>query len=116
MSVMDLRSVLASFRTGYYTVFRPASTSYDTNGRIEDPTYDTFADEPMCIQPTSGADLRRLPQGLQTDEIKTIWCEFAILLRDRVVIGGASWEVQRVEPWNELGGYWRAFVTKLNQN
>lgn len=116
MSVMNLTSVIASFRTGYYTVFRPTGSSYDVNGRIEDPTYDTFEDVAMCVQPTSGADLRRLPQGLQTEEVKTVWADFEFALRDRVVIGGESWEVQRLEPWAELGSYWRVFVTKLNQN
>lgn len=115
MSVMNLTGVIASFKTGTYTVFRPDSTSYDVNGRIVPPDYGSVEVD-ACVQPTGGADLKRLPQGLQTDEVKTIWAAYEFALRDRVVINGEPWEVQKVERWAELGAYWRAFVTKLNQN
>lgn len=116
MSVMDLSSVIASFSTGTYEVQRPLGEStYDLNGRIVEPTFDEL-EVTACVQPTSGADLRRMPEGLQTEEVKTVWAPFKFLVRDQVVIDGEPWEVQRVERWAELGNYWRAFATKLNQN
>lgn len=112
---MDLSGVIEAFATGTYTVSRPNASTYDANGRGVAPTYSTSS-VVACVQPTSGADLKRLPQGLETSEILTVWGPFAFTVRDLISINGESWEVQRAERWLELGAYWRAFVSKVNQN
>ena len=114
-SLFDLSGVIEDFATGTYTVSRPSATTYDVNGRVAAPTFalSTFLG---CVQPTTGADLKRLPEGLQTEEIKTVWGPFQFLVRDILSIDGETWEAQRVERWAELGAYWRAFVSKVNKN
>lgn len=73
------------------------------------------------VQPASGRDLLRLPEGLRTRETIAIWTagdlrtvdESTSLPADVVAYDGASYEVQLVETWTVLGGYRKAIAAKV---
>lgn len=115
---MNLSSVIASFVTGTYTVTRRSASAYGTDGRLDAPTTSTFT-VPACVQPLTGRELEKLPQGMQTAELLSIWSPIELRTQgtgqdpDLVAIDGDTWEVQKVERWNTLGAYWRAILAKV---
>lgn len=109
MSLFDLSGVLESFSTGTYTVTRGAR-SYDTNGRLA-ATSSTFSVS-ANVQPYPGDELNRLPEGLRTAKVKAVYTTTELRANDSISIGGSAWQVHVVEPWDELGAYFRAVVTK----
>jgi len=117
---MDLTDVIASFVTGTYTVTRRSPSAYGTDGRLDAPTTSTFTVD-ACVQPVTGRELERMSEGLQTAEILTIWSPVELKTQastqdpDRISIDGDTWEVQKVERWNTLGTYWRAYLGKVTQ-
>lgn len=109
---MDLSSVIASFNTGTYTVTRPAASTF-TLGRLDTPSTTTVSIQ-ASVQPLTGRELKKLPEGLRTEELR--WVYTATELRsqptDSIAIDGAAWAVQQVESWGTLGAYFRALVMK----
>lgn len=112
MSLPDLSSIVAAFATGTYTVTRPAATTY-TLGRVNTPSTSSFSFT-GSIQPTTGKDLKRLPEGMQTLEVITIFTPVELKNLDQLTFDGQPWQVQSVEKYDTLGAYWRAYAIKVN--
>lgn len=117
MSVMDLTGPIASFASGTYTVTRRSATSYGSDGRLDAPTTSTVSIV-ASVQPLTGDELARLPEGFQTNELLAVWTatelrtQTATNSADFITINGATWEVQKVERWNMLGNYYKAIVAR----
>lgn len=118
MSLPDLSGVIDSFLTGTYTVTRQSASAYGSDGRLDAPTTSTLSVD-ACVQPVGGRDLQRLPEGLRTEELLAMYTATELKTQgsgqdpDLVTIDGASWEVQRVERWLELGNYWKCILLKV---
>lgn len=80
-------------------------------GRAQPPTTATVS-ALASVQPTSGRDLQRLPEGRNTQDLISVWTLAELLLGDvgagilpdLIAYAGSSYEVEHVEPWtNHLG-------------
>lgn len=113
---MNLAAVIASFKTGDYTVTRPGASVF-TEGRLE-ASDTTTLEISACVQPAEGRDLQKLPEGERAREAKLIFTETALRVRgsghgaDLVSIDGDTYEVFKAERWAELGNYYRALALK----
>jgi len=114
---IDLSDVIASLATGTYTVTRQSVSAYGSDGRLDAPSTTTFSIT-ACVQPVTGRELQRLPEGLQNQEVLAVWSPVELKTQgpgqdpDLVSIDGDSYEVHKLERWNTLGAYWRALLTK----
>jgi hypothetical protein len=114
---MDLSTVITSFKTGDYVVTRTVASTYNGNGVLVPGSTSTLTIE-ACVQPLGGRELRRLPEGLRNKEARQVYTPTELRTAqtgnepDSIAIGSNSWQVQTCEPWAELGGYFRAIVTK----
>lgn len=118
MSLMDLSSVVLSLASGTYTVTRRGASTYDADGVLGTPTSSTFS-ATGSLQPASGRDLQRLPEGMRTREARIFFTPTALLTAgagqepDTVAADGDTWEVSNVESWGPLGNYCKATLLKV---
>lgn len=117
MPVMDLTDVIASFATGTYAVRRRASSTY-TDGYLDPDSFTTLS-VTGCLQPVTGRELQRMPEGWQDQEVQQLWSPIYLRTKqddgaaDVLEIDGVLWEVQKCERWDTLGAYWRAYMMKV---
>jgi hypothetical protein len=115
---MNAAATIARLGTGTYTVTRQSPSDYGDDGRLQDPTTSTF-DVVASVQPVNGRELQRLPEGLRTSEVRKLYTATQLKTQgaaqdpDLIQIDGDSWEVQTVERWDILGGYWKVLVSKV---
>jgi len=92
-----------------FTRKRRAGGSY-VDGRWVDGAAEPDVDLVASVQPVSGRDLLRLPEGLRTrDTIAVITNgelrtanETAGLQADRLVVGGEEWEIVALDDWTTI--------------
>ncbi len=114
---LDLLGVIKRFKTGDYTVTRRTQVA-PSSGRASAPTTATISIA-ACVQPASGRQLQRLPEGMRESEAIAIWCDLELKIKtstglpDLVSYRGASYEVQLVKPFDELGNYFEAVAVKV---
>lgn len=104
---MDITALIASFSTasGTYAVTRQTSGGY-TRG-VANPTVNSTIQITASLQPATGQDLLRLPEGRRTNETRVIFTDTLLRTGDQgqtveadlVLIEGDLWEVQHVETW-----------------
>lgn len=110
---MNLAGVITSFATGTYTGTRTTPRTYDSNGVIGSASTASFTLTNASVQPATGKDLQRLPEGKRGRDTKVVLTSTEVRVgTDRVSIGGSSWEVEHVEDFSELAGFYRAVVQK----
>lgn len=113
---MDLSAVIDALQTGTYTVTRPAASSY-TAGVLDTPGTSTLTIT-ACVQTATGRDLKRLPEGRRTDELKAVFTATQLHTQesgqgaDLISIDGDMYEVQTVERWDTSGAYFKALALK----
>lgn len=106
---MDLAALIASFATstGSYTVTRRTKGGF-VRGRAQSTT-DTTLTITASVQPASGRDLLRLPEGRRMTETRVLFTTTLLLAGDStreadlVTINGESWETQTCEQWIQAG-------------
>lgn len=111
--MIDMSGVIESFITGTYTVVRPGASTYGADGRQETETPTTFSVDAV-VQPATGPDLERLPQGYQGGMTWTIWSTGELRLRDIITVAGEDFQVASVDEWNVSGNYWRVLAVKVS--
>lgn len=104
---MDIVSLVNSFSTsaGTYDVTRQASKGF-TRG-VANPTTNSTFQITASVQPATGQDLLRLPEGRRTNETRVLFTTTQLFTGDQgqtdeadlVTIEGDPWEIQHVETW-----------------
>ncbi len=103
-----------------YTITRIAASAYDSHGRAVAGGTSTLA-MVASVQPVTGRDLQRMPEGLRTRELVKLYTttqlrtadEGAGTVADRFAYRGATWEVQTVEDWADAGNYFKCIAAKV---
>lgn len=82
------------------------------NSLGENSLVETFQDTIGSVQPASGATLKRLPEGLRTENVNSFWIKGQIIsdgknqYPDLLVFRGHTYEIQLVTDWSNFGaGY-----------
>lgn len=121
MSLANLAGTIARLSgTPTATVTRGSAGTYIA-GRLTPGALTTTPLAAVNIQPASGRDLLRLPEGVRTRETIAIWTSAELRTADEatgtpadvVGYGGASYQVELVEDWVGLGGFRKAIAAKV---
>lgn len=112
----DFGPEIAALKTGDYTVTRRVSNSI-INGRLAASANTTLQIEAM-VHPTTGADVRHLPEGQRGAESRALYTTTQLLgagalAPDRVAIDGLTFEVAHVEAWAQLGNFYRVVLVRV---
>ena len=114
---MDLSGAILSFKTGDYTITRRTPAAR-VNGVEQDPTSATFIIE-ACVQPASGRQLQRLPDGMRQSETIAVYTSTELKtiesapLADLISFKGKSYELANVKPFDDLGNYFECVAVKV---
>lgn len=117
--MIDMGDAIALLGTGSYELRRRAAPTTYVNGRRVDPAM-VSSTITGAVQPASGSDVQRLPEGVSSDETLVIFTTTSLYGAltgepDRVVVGGVEYQVAKVEPWEANGNYCRALLTRVVQ-
>lgn len=102
-----------------YTVTRRAAGTW-VKGKHLPGSPSTFEIR-ASVQPMSGEELLRLPEGMQTSEVRRLFTATKLVARagnavpDEVAIDDDRWEVQLVESWHSLGGFYSVVVRRVEE-
>lgn len=111
---MSLADAVISLKTGTYTVTRVAASTYDAQGHAVAGSESTLKIT-AAIQPTSGDELERLPEGMRTGETIAIYTKTPLITKsdtngpDVVTYNGQDYEVVIV--WNR-GTFYKAIGSR----
>lgn len=114
---MNLSGTIKRLKTGSYVVTRRTPQAR-VNGVAQSPL-DTKINIVANIQPASGRDLQRLPEGMRQSETIVIFCETELhvvksgRLPDLIAYNGKSYEVSSVEPWADSGNFHECLAVKV---
>lgn len=116
MSLVDLSGAIDVNKSGTYTVTRYDGTEYD-GGRELEPGTSTL-EITASVQPATGQDLKRLPEGQRDEEALMLFT--AVELRggsggrrpDTVLIDGGTFQVANVQRWQPLGNFYEVLLTR----
>lgn len=117
MSLRHLRNTVLRAITGTYDVTRAAGPGTYTNGVLV-PAATSTVQVRASVQPLTGRELQRLPEGLRTRELLSVFTVDALLVEapgvrpDIITIRGETWQVEKVERFAELGDYYHSIVSK----
>lgn len=115
------RSLVRVIKKGAETLPRKrfGIVAYDDHGRpsIPEPIEDTIE---AWVQPVSGDDIEKLPQGRRTNEVVKIYSLDEIFsastsdadMPDVIEIDGAEFEVENIYDWDDDGAYWKALAVR----
>ena len=112
----DLSDVIALLSSGTYTVTRTPASVY-TAGRLVPGVATTFT-VLGSLQPLSGREVDRLPEGAREREGMALWTTTELRGKlqtsepDTVTVDGEAYEVQNVQRWDTLGNYYRAVILR----
>jgi hypothetical protein len=113
---LDLSGIVGALATHTVTVQRPHASTFDTNGKASAQTFTTFTAR-ASVQPVTGDDIARLPEGINPTGLVTIYSPTELKVRDRVTVPGrGAYEVERMRPWADSGNYSRAIARSLNSD
>ena len=90
------------------TINRPGPTTYPNGRGVDGPATQTQIT--ASVQPASGRDLLRLPEGQRTREALLVLSKGEMQLRDTFDLNGSTYEVGHVKPWG--GAFYDAVATK----
>lgn len=115
---LDLSDALIDLSTGTYTVHRRPPAQVVMGRAVPQP--EELLQVEANVYPTNGRELQRLPEGMRTQEVRTMLSPVELKgqgagqLPDLVDMDGDSWEVQNVKRW-QLGGFWEVLLTKVGR-
>lgn len=104
------------------TVVRSVPTEFDGPRATRRETETTFKIV-ASFQPMSQRQLDRLPEGMRNKGACEVFSPVEIhtvetsenRVPDRLIVNGISYQVDLVDDWSTIAGYWRATVTKLGR-
>jgi hypothetical protein len=121
MSVMDLSGAVLDFATGTYNVTRAGGPGTYVAG-VFTPAATSTVSVIASVQPMTGRDLQRLPDGLRAMELLVVFSVDELKVAapgvrpDVLAIDDATWQVETVERFNVLGNYYRSIVSKIPES
>jgi hypothetical protein len=108
---VDTAALIESFITqgGTYVLTRRQRAQVVRG--VFQPTNDLTVNIKACVQPATGKDLLRLPEGRRANETRVLFTTSQLdcgdvdsaFEADTVTIDGQPWEVQHVETFNQGG-------------
>lgn len=114
MSLFDLAPFVATLSDSTGTITRYATSPYGSNGKAAAKTVASNTSAQVSFQPVSSR-LDRDAMGFgPTDILWTVFCSTSLQIGDRLTVSGLSYEVERVEAWNQIGNYSEAIVRQLD--
>lgn len=121
MAFTNLADVVAHFDPEDITIKRFGAPTR-ANGNATKPSSSDVLIEAV-IWPSTGQDIRRLPEGLRTDEARTVLTTTSIKpsidpsagYPDRFDYEGFTWEIQVVTDWSAKGGYYLGVAVKVSE-
>lgn len=119
MSLFDLSGAIRLLGTnGTVTVQRPNASTFGAGGFAAAQTFTNHSIPGASVQPTTGRELVKPPEGVRPEETISIHAPaFALALRDRLTITGRGvFEVYHVDPWSEAGNFSRGLARQLNSS
>ena len=112
MSLFDLSFAVAQFATDSIVVRRYNATTHDSFGRLNPKSF-TDTTTTGSVQPLSGRDLSRLPEGFDSNGVVSVWALAQLAVADRLSIGGRVYQVESVQEWSASGNYTKAMAREL---
>lgn len=108
---MDIVSLVQSFATATTYAVKRRQLSGFTRGLARDPVQTNITIS-ASLQPATGRDLLRLPEGRRANETRVLFTTTEMFTgdlgetfdADLVTIEGDDWEIQHVEEWIDAGG------------
>lgn len=114
--IFNLGGIVTQLSSHTVNVTRFAADGFDVNGRATARTVASTFTAAASVQPITGKDLERLPEGYNDTELISVWSKAELRVRDQLEITGRGFfEVGHVDHWNDSGGYWKAIAKKLDQ-
>lgn len=116
---MSLAGVIATFKTGDYTVTRTATGTTDTSGIYSSGGTSTFSIS-ASVQPLSGRDLKDLAEGMRADDFRTVWTLSELIslkvsnTPDVILIDGDHYRVNTVKHRTILSNFYRCIVERTD--
>jgi len=118
MPLLDLSGTVARFATATLTVTRRNAGTYVDGAFVVDPAPATLSIA-ASVQPVRGRAAVKAADGERVDEQIEIYTTDelrgsvpGVCDEDRITWGGKVYRVDLVEPWNELGNFFRAIATR----
>lgn len=115
MSLFDLSHVVRSLSSEVVTVTRLTAGTYDADGRSVAKSAETVFDIWASVQPTSGTDLMKFPEGEDPSDFITVHTTQEILPQDEILTAKGTYEVYKVRHWGESGNWWKAVCRRRNE-
>ena len=96
-----------------------------TDGEVDPLRIEETPTIVASIQPASGRDLQRLPEGLRSSEVIVIWTKTLLKVlgstnsagatqpADTLVYEGETYQVERCERWVQAGNFYEALARKV---
>lgn len=107
MSLFDLSGIVGMLSTHDVTITRYTANGFDTQGRALAPS-STSSTVRGSVQPVTGQDLKRLPEGTTISEVIAVYLTGAVGPGDEFTIDGQRYQVEFVAAWSAAGNYTRA--------
>lgn len=116
--IIDLSAAVASLSGDIsITVDRPNPNTWAAGGVSNAQTFTSSIVDSVSVQPISGRDLDKMPEGIRASEVLTIYAPgFVLNEKDRLTIPGRGvFQVIRAWSWGDpIGGYSKALAKALN--
>lgn len=120
MKTIDARRILPRFRT-QITVRRKAVGTYTKGVYTPSGAETTFTIANASAQPLEADELELLPEGFSSKEAIKVYSPEMLrtadqatgVEADRIDYAGKSYEVHKVENWNDHGTYYKAIAVRM---
>lgn len=113
MSLFDLSWAVDTFATDDVVIRRNTGTTI-VNGRVTARASTTHPAR-GCVQPISGSDLKRLPEGVSSSNVVSIWLTTNdVKTGDEITLKGERFQVVHRDGWGDAGNYTKAIARKLD--
>ncbi len=114
MSLFNLSAAISLLGNAVVTITRHDADSYDENGRAAPRVFRTISSGRASLQPVTGTDLAKLPEGENTSEWATLYYAKPLQAGDRVTCTQGAFEVRQLNAWDSLGSFNKTFVRKYD--
>lgn len=121
LKLSGIRSVVPMF-SDLVEVSRPASGTYDEHGRWQEGPSNEFE---ICasVQTATDKDLQKLPEGRRLRGGIRVYTTSELLTAsvdekrqpDVLTWDGAQWQVEQIDDWFEVAGYYKVIATRMGQ-